>query len=426
VGDRHQAKLLQPLLAPAGAEPLYFVDIAVPLHLSDRPGTAVLAAHVYWRWAAEVVQGIVPRYTARDLIDVFLVDAQGQIIYPDPATGQAQVPPGVAPGSRQTVVEWGDGQRYLTQTVAVPEAWPATPLGWRVVVRQPLDAALAELRDLQRVTIWGTLAASAVFLLLAWWGARYISRPLEALARQARRIAAGDETAVLGVQGGGADILRLSDAVAAMAQTLIARKNALKQNNLQLEHKVAERTAELALANQALRQLARLDALTGLPNRLAVEERLVQEFTRFRRAGQPYSVVVLDIDHFKQVNDTWGHATGDQVLRHVAAVLRASLRASDFIGRTGGEEFLLLLPETPLPAALEVADKVRAALHAQPEATAGVLSLSAGVSEAQLAHQDADVAVREADQALYRAKRGGRNRVEASSRAGPANGDQPR
>jgi len=120
------------------------------------------------------------------------------------------------------------------------------------------------------------------------------------------------------------------------------------------------------------------------------------------------------------------HEQLGDILAQPAGVLRASLRASDFIGRTGGEEFLLLLPETPLPAALEVADKVRAALHAQPEATAGLLSLSAGVSEAQLAHLDADVAVREADQALYRAKRAGRNRVEASSHADPAGGDQPR
>lgn len=412
LGDRHEAKLLQSLLAPAGGAPLYFIDVAVPLTAADGRVNGVLAAHVYWRWAAEVVGSIVPRKAARELIDVFLVDWQGRISYPDQAAGGDRVPASLKAGTPQVLRDWhGDGEPYLSVSVDVPEALAATPLGWRVVVRQPLHAALAELRDLQRVLLLATACATLLCLLLAWWGASLISRPLERLSAQARRIQDGDEGVELIVRGASAEVRRLSVALKGMAETLISRKNALALNNQQLEHKVAERTAELARSNEALQQLARHDALTGLPNRFATDERLAQEFTRYARTGLPYSLMVLDIDHFKRVNDNHGHAVGDQVLRHMAGVLRASLRASDFVGRTGGEEFLVLLPDTRLEAALSVAEKVRVAAEAHPVAPVGSVTLSIGVCEVASDQQTADEAVRLADKCLYRAKQAGRNRV---------------
>lgn len=411
LGDRHEAKLLQSLLAPPGADPLYFIDVAVPLKAVDGQAPGVLAAHVHWRWAAEVVGTIVPRKSARQQIDVFLVDHRGHISFPDQPQGGDQVPADLRPGPPQLINSWSEGSPYVSVSVAVPEVPGGTPLGWRVVVRQPLHAALAELHALQQVLLLAAAAATLLFLGLAWWGARVISLPLEQLTVQARRIQDGETGVELGARGASAEIRRLSAALKDMAATLIARKNALEENNLHLEHKVAERTAELARSNAALEQLARHDALTGLPNRLASDERLSQEFVRFVRTGRPYSLMVLDVDHFKRVNDTHGHAVGDEVLRQVARVVRASLRASDFIGRTGGEEFLALLPDTSLEAAVAVAHKVRAAAEAHPVAPVGTVTVSVGVSEVQLAHQDADDAVRTADKCLYRAKREGRNRV---------------
>lgn len=414
LGDRHRAELLQSLLAPTAVEPLYFIDVAVPLRAANGEVTGVLAAHLYWRWAANMVASIVPSKSARQQIDVFLVDKAGHISYPDRVPGADTVPADLAQGAPQVLESWPEGGRYLSVALPVPEAWPATPLGWQVVVRQPLDVALSELRALQRVVLWATLLASLLFLVLAWWGAGVISRPLEALTRLARRIEQGDEGVALETRANSAELRHLSAALKGMASTLISRRQALEYSNHELEDKVAERTAELARSNTALERLARHDALTGLFNRRACDERLVLEFDRMRRTGTAYAVLVLDIDHFKQVNDGHGHAVGDQVLRHVAEVLRQQLRSTDFLGRSGGEEFLALLPQTQPDEALRVAQKLRHAVDMSKAPVVAHVTLSVGVSIAAPEHPDAETAVRLADDELYRAKQNGRNRVESS------------
>jgi diguanylate cyclase (GGDEF)-like protein/PAS domain S-box-containing protein len=188
--------------------------------------------------------------------------------------------------------------------------------------------------------------------------------------------------------------------------------------NAELEEKVAARTAELALANEELRHLARHDALTGLHNRLAANERLRSEFVAMKRSGNPYAVLLMDIDLFKRVNDAHGHAVGDQVLQRVAQALEATLRESDFVARYGGEEFLALLPATGLAAAALVAEKLRQAVASTPYPIADPITLSLGVALADPAQPDEDAALREADDRLYEAKRAGRNQWKAAEGSG--------
>jgi diguanylate cyclase (GGDEF)-like protein len=414
LGDRHRAELLQSLLAPASPNPLYFIDVAVPITAPDGRVTGVLAAHLYWRWAAHMVASIVPGKSARQQIDVFLVDQKGHISYPDRVPGATQVPAALSLGAPQVLDSWAEGGRYLSVALPVPEAWPASPLGWRVVVRQPLDVALGDLIELQRVVLVVTVLASLAFLLLAWWGARVISRPLEVLTGLALRVEQGEEDVQLDPGARSAEVRALSAALKGMAGTLIARRQALERSNHELEDKVAERTAELARSNEALERLARHDTLTGLPNRRACDERLLLEFERMRRSGLVYAVMVLDIDHFKQVNDGHGHAAGDQVLRHVADLLRGQLRSTDFVGRSGGEEFLVLLPQTPPDEALRVAQKLRHGVDTSDAPVVGHVTLSIGVSMGEPGQGDPEMAVRLADDQLYRAKQNGRNRVESS------------
>lgn len=414
LGDRHRAELLQSLLAPSSPEPLYFIDVAVPMPGAEGKPGGVLGAHLYWRWAADMMASIVPSKTARQQIDVFLVDRAGHISYPDRVSGADRVPPGLLEGVPQVLRDWSEGDAYLSVAMPVPEPWPASPLGWRVVVRQPLEVALADLRELQRVVLGSTLLASLLFLVLAWWGAGVISRPLEALTQRARRVEQGDEDVELDTDASSAELRHLTAALQGMAHTLIARRRALEQSNHELEDKVAVRTAELARSNTELERLARHDTLTGLPNRRACDERLALEFDRMRRTGQAYAVMVLDVDHFKQVNDGHGHAAGDRVLRHVAEVLRQHLRSTDFVGRNGGEEFLVLLPQTPADEALRVAQKLRHAVDTTVPPVVEHLTTSIGVSMADPTQTDAEVAVREADDQVYRAKQNGRNRVESS------------
>jgi diguanylate cyclase len=134
-----------------------------------------------------------------------------------------------------------------------------------------------------------------------------------------------------------------------------------------------------------------------------------------KRYNNTYSVLMLDIDHFKNVNDTYGHAIGDEVLQLLAQTIKENLRENDFIGRFGGEEFLVTLPSTNITQAIQVGEKLRAAIEASPHPKAGVFTVSVGVAAASPIQKDEKAVVIEADQQLYVAKNAGRNRVSASS-----------
>lgn len=164
------------------------------------------------------------------------------------------------------------------------------------------------------------------------------------------------------------------------------------------------------------------DALTGLANRRAAQARLDVEAARFDRAKALLSVLTLDLDRFKGVNDRWGHAVGDQVLRAVAAAISAELRACDLGARFGGEEFLVVLPDTPLDDALRVAERIRrriAALAIETEQALLQVTVSIGVAQLR-ADEDIEAMLARADAALYRAKAEGRDRCLAAPEAGAA------
>ena len=162
-----------------------------------------------------------------------------------------------------------------------------------------------------------------------------------------------------------------------------------------------------------LRNLAVTDTLTGVWNRRHGTELLTADLSA-RRPGQALSLLMLDIDHFKTINDTFGHQAGDHVLIEIASRLRRSLRGSDMVARWGGEEFVVLLRDCALPDALRLAEDIRAAIAELPFGAMGSLTVSVGVAEAR-AGEDLTTWLERADQALYRAKRSGRNEVAADS-----------
>jgi diguanylate cyclase (GGDEF)-like protein len=171
--------------------------------------------------------------------------------------------------------------------------------------------------------------------------------------------------------------------------------------------------------------LARIDELTGLWNRAYLNSRLEQELAAARRSQRPLSLVMCDVDHFKRVNDTYGHAAGDVVLRSIAGRIQASLRASDVACRYGGEEFALILPGIDAQGAAVAAERIREAIAATPvDAGAASLQMSVSLGFVDSAMFDASLEptpgalIEHADAALYAAKRGGRNRVCRST--GPA------
>lgn len=179
-----------------------------------------------------------------------------------------------------------------------------------------------------------------------------------------------------------------------------------------LEERVSIRTRELEEANLRLAEASRTDALTGLPNRRGFLDVADHELKRSVRAGEPFSVVMVDLDHFKQINDRHGHGAGDAVLQQVATRLRNVLRSEDLVARWGGEEFIVLLPNTTGELAVFVAEKARRAIAELrfDEVGVGSITASFGVAMHHPGHP-LDTTIAAADGALYRAKEAGRDCV---------------
>jgi diguanylate cyclase (GGDEF)-like protein len=216
---------------------------------------------------------------------------------------------------------------------------------------------------------------------------------------------------------------RLRDELVRVNNELAVTSRELARQSFDLERTVRElqaRNTELVQAGVVIERLARTDPLTGLLNRRALHEELAREVERSHRHPSPLSVVALDVDHFKRVNDLWGHAAGDRFLVAAARVLLAGIRRVDMAVRLGGEELLLVLPQTGITRALQVAERLRLAVcglrvEGVPEPvtiSAGVAALAKGELAESLLHR--------ADQALYAAKAGGRNCVMRARRRAPA------
>ncbi|HKT94659.1 MAG TPA: diguanylate cyclase [Paraburkholderia sp.] len=177
---------------------------------------------------------------------------------------------------------------------------------------------------------------------------------------------------------------------------------------------VMQREREEAVAK--LREYADRDGLTGIANRRFFEARLADEFLRWQRYGGELSMLLFDLDHFKRINDEFGHMAGDTVLRSMAQRVSGVVRKQDVFGRFGGEEFALLLPCTPLDDALYVAEKIRCTIGDEPIEVQGVIvpvTASVGAATARTGAPDYEGMINEADAALYTAKRQGRNRSVA-------------
>ncbi|HJQ37512.1 MAG TPA: GGDEF domain-containing protein [Thermoanaerobaculia bacterium] len=209
------------------------------------------------------------------------------------------------------------------------------------------------------------------------------------------------------------DVLRVAEESEARYAELEQRMLGLQRENL-----------DLLVKNRALAEVSSRDALTGLYNRWYVIEKIDSEINRALRHGSPMSLLMLDIDHFKRINDTWGHAAGDEVLKGVGRLLRDSCRVYDVPGRYGGEEFCIVLPETQLGNTAAVAERIRKRLETT-ELTCGaeavVVTASIGIAAMDESASNEVLSpaalIDRADRALYSAKSRGRNRIETWDRA---------
>lgn len=208
-----------------------------------------------------------------------------------------------------------------------------------------------------------------------------------------------------------------SEGVRAILQALTVSALALQEAVDQSREELAQTQKQLAEVSTELertQEQARTDPLTGFLNRRGMEEILIREFARSRRTGTPLSVAILDIDHFKKVNDEHGHDVGDHALVHLAKVAKAGARETDVVCRYGGEEFVVVFPGAAADGARFVVDRMRALAENTPLASGTLkvpIRFSAGVSELAGADTSIKALLKRADEALYEAKRNGRNRV---------------
>lgn len=397
VGDRHEAKLLAKLLPPpADGEPLRFIDFAAPVLDRDGRLRAVLGTHVHWSWVQALVGEVLQAHGGQG-VELLLLDRQRRVLYPQSLAGQRLSPLVETPG-------------MLQREVAVE---PQAALGWRIQVRQPLQQALGPLQAQLREMLLVGLAVALVGSGLVWLLAAALSRPVQRLADTAQRIEAGAHDTPFPPPEGPAELRTLAAAVRGMTEALLRKERELEAANAGLEQQVLQRTQALEQANAELGRLATRDALTGAYNRRWFDARLAECGAQLRRCAQPHALLLVDADHFKQVNDRHGHDVGDAVLRALVALLQAHTRSTDGVVRLGGEEFAVLVPAPARPEeAGQLAEKLRAAAEQAVFPGVGRLTLSLGYSLGSAQDRDGAALLKRADQALYRAKATGRNRVE--------------
>jgi diguanylate cyclase (GGDEF)-like protein len=421
VGDVHEAKLLATMLpAQPNGEPTRFIDFAAPIRDAEGRLRGVVGAHAHWRWITGIVDGTARRLQPGSGIDALILDRQGRILYPEAlkvaqAAGESVLPKALVNGRFEGALRFGDGKDYLTSEAPLLARTNAE-LGWRIVARQPMEQATRPVQDLKRELVLLGVMVAAALTLSALLLARRISRPVEQLARIAQRVEAERRIPEFPAKPAARELAQLSNAMQSMARSLLDTEQQLQKANATLEAQVEQRTGELRAANAALEHLATRDPLTGLHNRRSLDARLADAQALDRRYGaangRVHGLLLIDVDHFKRVNDVHGHPAGDAVLRQLAQMLQALMRISDVAARFGGEEFAVLLPELAGPLeAVMAAEKIRIAVEAAIFPEVGKLTISIGASLASPDDDHAGPLVARADAALYEAKRGGRNAV---------------
>jgi diguanylate cyclase (GGDEF)-like protein len=291
---------------------------------------------------------------------------------------------GVLEAKGEDGVDW-----LLAHEVVFQNPDGAFPL--RVLVTVPLRSVFAEANRALVRDLLGISLATLFLLVGVWYGTEwFMLRKIRGLLRAADRMRGGDLNARTGIPYGGEELSQLAEAFDDMALALQERE-------------------------QKLQEQAISDPLTGLYNRRYLGEFLPRELLRCRRSAMPVAVMLIDLDRFKRINDSFGHEAGDIVLKAIAALLKSKVRGSDIACRYGGEEFALILPETGLDAAVRRAEDIRLAIAGLDLSNAGSflgkITASFGIALFPDHGEYTDALLRVADVALYAAKGAGRNRV---------------
>ncbi len=413
-GDVHKAVLLEKRLPQSvSKEPLRFIDFASPIVGKDGHLRGILAAHASWAMVVQAIQLRVLPVLGHEFAEMLILNEDGQIIYPQKFVGVVKAPEFPVEDARVRELVWPDRGVYLTSIASVRNS-TQTNLNWRVIIREPIEAVSLRMREFQIQRVTATVASALVLLLFFYGLAVMHSRPLGKLmllAHSVREKCVGrGELPIDHAQGRGfnqvARVLRelevLSDRYFQAAQAM----------DSEIKAKVESQNAVLMSSNVKLTEQVTRDPLTGLANRREFDARLQDAAEQARSGGLPFALLFLDLDHFKNVNDSHGHDVGDKVLGKFGQILLENSRTSDVVARYGGEECVIWVAGADgSQAAIKAAEKIRQAVLATNFPTVGQLTISVGVAVATPRDPAGDAVLKRADQAVYLAKTTGRNKV---------------
>lgn len=359
------------------------IAISHPIHAADGHYLGYVGGAIYLH-ETSVLGSLLADPLQRDgAYLLYLVDRHGQILHHrDPQRVGEMLPPGPA---LEALGRGESGSLQHGETLTGYAPVPST--GWGIVAQRPREAIRAELHELMLGTLRTAIPLSLLTLLGLWWVSRLIARPLWQLASSAHH---------LDSQTAGEQIRQVRAWYYEAGQLKQALMGGLSQLNLRLGARPVESNA---------------DPLTGLLNRRGMLLALEQ----WQLGGHPYAVIAIDVDHFKEVNDRFGHDVGDQLLRHLAQLMQQIARQADVLCRYGGEEFIMLLPRTTLVDACGVAERLRQCVADSPSPDGTTVTISLGVAHCADSRNGADTVLKKADQALFAAKNQGRNRVVIAS-----------
>jgi diguanylate cyclase (GGDEF)-like protein len=363
------------------------VVLGVPVQRGNARTPGALVARVNFASLAQVFRA----FDARSMGHVYLASERGMPIVDSrgepagPAT--KTVPPEIT--SRLLAAEGGIIEhRDIRGTEVVGSAQRLSQAPWFAAANTSASDAYRQAIRFRNLAFAVIGVVLVVIGIVAYWLASLIARPLGRLTGAATKVAAGDLSVGLPA-GGGGEVGYLTQVFNAMIESL--RKN-----------------------REELERLSTTDILTGLGNRRHLMNLLPQEIERARRAGQPFSILMLDVDHFKEYNDEHGHQAGDEVLARVGTVLQGGIRPYDCAARYGGEEFLVVLSGVSLDDARDCAERIRKKVQGE-RFDGRTVTVSIGVAEYPTHGESENAIIAQADAALFRAKRAGRDRVVCAS-----------
>jgi diguanylate cyclase (GGDEF)-like protein len=376
-----------------------FVDVSSAVYDESGNAIGVLAAHLSWTWADEIQSSLFASASARKNLDFFVISHSDNMILlgPDALIGQTLALDSIENArsgkNNWSIERWPDGNEYLTGYVLADGYKDYSGLAWVVLVRQPVDTAFASAEYMQYYTLILGVLLTLFFAGLGWWIAGQITESLTEITKAAKALGKGERIEIPKDKGI-LEIEQLSQSLDEMVYNLTHAESALSE----------------------MQSLAHHDALTGLPNRIALDMYLHNTKTRARLHGMDIAVLYLDLDGFKAVNDAWGHHYGDEVLKAIAGRLTANTRTDELVARLGGDEFVMVLyapEEKARRVASVVAGRVIDAIN-RPISIQGNemhVGCSVGIAIWTQIEDDSKTVQNNADTALYYSKRTGKNKM---------------